>query len=218
MPVNEKLQRSIVSRETMDRAKDILDKREAVFSHLTDRWLWWNRSVNLFSRNTTKVHLNYHIWHSLLLFSHFPSISQKTKTVVDAGSGGGLPGLPMAIAYPGIDFILVDKVKKKQLVLRDIARTLSLNNVKAVHDKIENITLPEKTCVVSKHAFDTSFLLGCLNSHSAIAVMLLKGEDVFEELDKITLEAAFSVHVDRIDETYSDFFKDKYIVTFRYDL
>ncbi|MBP3191565.1 16S rRNA (guanine(527)-N(7))-methyltransferase RsmG [Natronogracilivirga saccharolytica] len=206
---------SIVSRETMEEARSLIDENRDIFSRLQDLWLWWNKSVNLFSRKCGNTELYYHIWHSLLLSCHNPSgFIDDSNIIVDAGTGGGLPGIPMAVACPDKQFLLVDKVRKKQRVIKDISTKLGLSNITAVHDKIENVRPNNKFRVVSKHAFDAADLLSSLGI-APESVMMLKGKDVFEELDKVDEEQVSAIRIDEIDASFGSFFKDKYIVTFQ---
>ena len=88
----------------------------------------WNKKINLISRKDINNFKTNHIAHSLSTSFYF-KFKSDTK-VLDLGTGGGLPGIPMAIIFPYVDFHLIDKVRKKITVVADIAKKLKLKNVK----------------------------------------------------------------------------------------
>ena len=88
----------------------------------------WNKKINLISRKDINNFKTNHIAHSLSTSFYF-KFKSDTK-VLDLGTGGGLPGIPMAIIFPQVDFHLIDKVRKKITVVADIAKKLKLKNVK----------------------------------------------------------------------------------------
>lgn len=197
---------SNVSRETFELAGTIFEDNRDQFQLLMDRWLWWNRSVNLFSKNTDTNSLEHHIFHSLLLV--VPSERTNRSPVIDAGTGGGLPGLPMAIAMPETGFVLVDKVQKKCLAVRDIIRTLGLNNIVVLHSDLARISIDQSFRVVSKHAFPVKDLLSALKNKEWNEVAMLKGKDVLCELDKEML-AQYRFSFRHFDPAMGSFYKDR---------
>jgi len=97
----------------------------------------WNAKVNLVSRKDIEQLERHHLAHCL-------AITKKLKLmqgarILDVGTGGGLPGLPMAICYPQAQFTLADSVGKKIKVVNDIAERLKLKNVKALHTRAETL-------------------------------------------------------------------------------
>jgi len=100
-----------VPRETIDSAHKVYQEYNDQLKLYCDRLLWWNSRVNLVSRNVSRETLHKHILHSLLLggFSTF----QDAGLVVDAGSGNGLPGIPLSLTNKNQCFVLNDVVTKK---------------------------------------------------------------------------------------------------------
>jgi len=89
----------------------------------------WNENVNLISRKDIEHLEDRHLAHCLAVTNHLKLVGK--ARVLDVGTGGGLPGLPMAICYPQAHFTLIDSVGKKIGVVRDIAQRLNLKNVDA---------------------------------------------------------------------------------------
>lgn len=111
----------------------------------------WNTRINLISRRdcSKEVVFGRHILPSLSpcgLKSEAGIIEDKQR-VVDVGTGGGFPGLPLAIAYPDVDFLLVDSVGKKLGAVQDMADTLGLTNVKVHHGRAELLKQKFDICV-----------------------------------------------------------------------
>jgi len=195
---------SNVSRETFERASALLEQNAAPLNVMIDKWLWWNASVNLFSRNTDAALLEKHIFHSILLL--FVTDVPDCSRVIDAGTGGGLPGLPMAVASREKEFLLVDKVQKKCLAVRDIVRTLKLTNVGVVHSDISGIRDGFPARIVSKHAFPVKRLLDCLKHQDWMEIAMLKGSEVLSEIDEhMSRHYFFSFHsFDHIEDPFFD--------------
>ena len=97
-----------------------------------------NRSINLVSRKEESSLLIRHVFHSLLVGFHYPF--QQGERVLDLGTGGGLPGIPLAIAYPETDFLLIDSTGKKIDACREMITTLGLKNVHAKKIRAEELT------------------------------------------------------------------------------
>lgn len=200
---------SNVSRETLDSVFSAFEKHENQFSELIHKCLWWNRTVNLFSRNTDADNLKNHILHSLFLWD-FDS-GNRCRNVLDAGTGGGLPGLPLAICNPKTNFLLVDKSQKKTFVVRDLIRGLNISNATAVCSEIVNIRTSNTYHIVSKHAFHIHTLLSIVNNIDWKEIKMLKGEDVFSELN-LSLLNRYTIDIKKIVLKENRFFQNKVIL------
>ncbi|TCD47788.1 16S rRNA (guanine(527)-N(7))-methyltransferase RsmG [Chlorobium sp. N1] len=97
----------------------------------------WNRKINLISRKEDAPVILKHVFHSLLLSIHHP-FSEGEK-VLDLGTGGGLPGIPLAIAFPGTQFLLVDATGKKITACKAMIEALGLKNATALHSRVEEL-------------------------------------------------------------------------------
>jgi 16S rRNA (guanine527-N7)-methyltransferase len=95
--------------------------------------LEWNQKINLISRKDVDNIFVNHILHSLTIAKYFP-FNDNTQ-ILDIGTGGGLPGIPLAIFFPNCRFTLVDSIAKKIMVVNDIIEKLQLKNVTARNDR-----------------------------------------------------------------------------------
>ena len=95
----------------------------------------WNQKINLISRKDINNFLIHHLLHSLSIAKF--GIFEDNSTIMDLGSGGGFPGVPLSILFPKAKFILIESKQKKSIVLNKIATTLNLRNVQVVCSRIE---------------------------------------------------------------------------------
>lgn len=113
--------------------KDKINK----FEKLQSEFLEWNSKINLISRKDEDSFIEKHLLHSLAIARVIDF--KKGSSIMDVGTGGGFPGLALAIMFPDSDFLLVDSIKKKIMVVNDLIKKLDLKNVEAVQERVENI-------------------------------------------------------------------------------
>ena len=116
---------------------DLSPKQKEQFSQLDELYRFWNSRINLISRKDIDRLYLHHILHSLAIakvISFLPG-----EKVLDVGTGGGFPGIPLAILFPETDFHLVDSIGKKIKVVQEVASGCALKNVRASHDRAEQI-------------------------------------------------------------------------------
>ena len=107
------------------------------YKDLTTLSLEWNEKINITAITDPKEFLKKNILDSLTLVGY--KQIEDAKRVLDLGTGGGYPGLPLAINYPDKQFVLADAVKKKLNVIDDIAKKLEISNVVTVHERAEEL-------------------------------------------------------------------------------
>lgn len=109
----------------------------AQFSKLLNLYTIWNNQINVISRKDLDNFYERHVLHSLGIAKVYSF--QPGTTVLDVGTGGGFPGIPLAILFPETNFVLVDSIGKKIRVVNEVASALGLTNVQAHHLRAEQV-------------------------------------------------------------------------------
>jgi len=116
---------------------DLNDRQIVQFHQLFNLYEEWNAKINVISRKDIDELYMRHVLHSLGIAKVIQF--QSGSNIVDVGTGGGFPGIPLAILYPEVQFSLVDSIGKKLKVVEGISETLNINNVTSFHSRIEAI-------------------------------------------------------------------------------
>lgn len=116
---------------------EITAVQERQFAMLLPLYKEWNEKINVISRKDIDELYERHVLHSLGI-AKLITFSQGTN-ILDVGTGGGFPGIPLAILFPECNFHLVDSIGKKIKVVNEVASALALKNVKATHSRVEQI-------------------------------------------------------------------------------
>lgn len=172
---------------------EITSEQKKQFAELEVLYKDWNEKINVISRKDTDSLYEKHILHSLGI-AKVMQFADGTK-VLDIGTGGGFPGIPLAILFPNVQFTLVDSIGKKITVVKGVAESLGLKNVTAHHIRAEQ--LKEKFhFVVSRAVTQMPVFLTWLRGkfekeqfnpkHNG--VLYLKGGDLAEELAGLKAE------------------------------
>jgi len=116
---------------------DLTEKQIQRFSDLQDLYEHWNDQINVISRKDMNALYVNHVLHSLAIAKVIQF--EKGTSVLDIGTGGGFPGIPLAILFPETDFLLVDSIGKKIKVVNEVSTSLGLTNVCSINERAENI-------------------------------------------------------------------------------
>lgn len=108
----------------------------------------WNEKINVISRKDIDHFYEHHVLHSLAIGAQFEFADN--QQVLDLGCGGGFPGIPLAILFPGTNFLLVDSVNKKLKVVNAVAEAIGLTNVSTRHSRVEDIKDKKFDAVISR--------------------------------------------------------------------
>ncbi len=118
------------------------------YAALKDQYIEWNEKINVISRKDMDYFYEHHVLHSLSIAARFEF--PKGMEVMDLGCGGGFPGIPLAIFFPGTHFHLVDSINKKLKVVLDIASGIGLANLTVQHERAEAIRGRKFDTVISR--------------------------------------------------------------------
>jgi 16S rRNA (guanine527-N7)-methyltransferase len=176
---------------------DLSDIQIQQFSQLEELYTLWNNQINVISRKDTDNFYERHVLHSLGIV--------KTMTfndgsdILDIGTGGGFPGIPLAIMFPKCNFTLVDSIGKKIKVVNEVSQALGLKNVTGIHSRAENIN-QKFDFVVSRAVTAMPAFITWINKKFKKenknplpnGVLYLKGGDLTEEMS--TIKKYFKFH------------------------
>lgn len=189
---------------------DLSSEQRDKFGEMEALYQFWNARVNVISRQDIETLYERHILHSLGIAK---VLEFKSGTsILDVGTGGGFPGIPLAILFPKAQFHLVDSIGKKIRVVQEIVQALELDNVKAEQVRAEKLD-DSYEFVVSRAVTRMAPFVGWVkknisrNSFHSLknGILYLKGGDLTEELSELKEKA-------RIYEL-SDFFEEEFFDT-----
>lgn len=127
------------------------------FTNYMKVFLVQNAVLNLISKNEEKFLWEKHVYDSLGIKLFFEKYSQKVNTLLDIGTGGGFPAVPIALEYPNIEVFALDSIRKKINAIENIKQELSINNLTTICDRAENIE--QKFDIITSRAVATIDIL-----------------------------------------------------------
>jgi 16S rRNA (guanine527-N7)-methyltransferase len=204
----------MTSNELLKYFPAITDYQLQQFNRLPELYQYWNNQINVISRKDIDQLMERHVLHSLgtaKVISFLPG-----ENVLDVGTGGGFPGIPLAILFPQTHFLLVDSIGKKIKVVHEVAKALELNNVKATHQRAGDVK--EKFDFVVSRAVTRlnefyPWVKGKFNKQSKNTlpngILYLKGGELADEIKESGLAIQQFYLKDYFKE---EFFKTKQVV------
>lgn len=196
---------------------DFTEKQTEQFTALQGLYSDWNGKINVISRKDMENFYLKHVLHSLAIATQFQF--EAGTEVMDLGTGGGFPGIPLAIMFPEVKFHLVDSINKKLKVVNEIAQEIGINNITTQHIRAEEIKTQKFDVVVSRAVaplgslwqWSKAVLRKNKNTDLPIAngLICLKGGDLTKEI----AESGCRPHIWELQTIFRENeFEDKYIL------
>jgi len=183
---------------------DFTETQLEQFRQLESLYKEWNEKINVISRKDIDALYEKHVLHSLAIAVMCPF--DKGAEVIDIGTGGGFPGIPLAIFFPEVNFVLMDSIGKKIKVVQEVADAIGLKNVTAIHGRVEEIKNRKFDYAVSRAVapltdlwrwISPSIRMGQKSDDLPNGLICLKGGDLKQEINDTGLKRiiqAWKVH------------------------
>lgn len=193
---------------------EITEQQENQFDQLLPLYKEWNEKINVVSRKDIENLMLHHVLHSLAIAKFLPF--RPGTEVLDVGTGGGFPGIPLAILFPEVQFLLVDSIGKKIKVVEGVAEALGLSNVQASHMRAEDVDQDFEFIVSRAVTRLTPFYYWVKNKISPNhfhtqrnGLLLLKGGELTDEIAELGKKVKVT---DLTNYFKEDFFETKKLV------
>jgi len=209
-----------------DKFPEVTAEQMEQFRQMDSLYRDWNSRINVVSRKDIDELYRHHVLHSLGIAAYIktemPDVYERLRgegpysiaepmKIMDLGTGGGFPGIPLAVIFPHAQFTLCDSIGKKIIVATEVANGLGLKNVRTVNARAES--LPETfDYIVSRAVTALDNFMPWVNGKYNEGILYLKGGDLTEEIAKARLRKG-SVHIWPISGWTSDpFFETKQVI------
>ncbi|HOZ78497.1 MAG TPA: 16S rRNA (guanine(527)-N(7))-methyltransferase RsmG [Ferruginibacter sp.] len=191
---------------------DFSDEQTRQLAALKELYTEWNEKINVISRKDMDNFYEHHVLHSLAIATQF-EFADGTE-IMDLGCGGGFPGVPLAIFFPKVNFLMVDSINKKLKVINEVALAIGLNNITVRHTRAEDIKDKKFDVVVSRAVAPLKDLWRwskpvLKRGTNYRGLICLKGGDLTNEI----FESGCKPRVWEIEKIFEeDFFKEKFLL------
>ena len=194
---------------------ELSEQQKAQYTQLGELYQDWNQKINVVSRKDVEFLYEKHVLHSLGIAKCMPF--QPGAEIMDLGTGGGFPGIPLAIMFPDTSFYLVDSIAKKIKVVHEVIEGLGLKNVQAHQERAEKVQ-PQFDFVVSRAVAPLRTLMywskgkfyKMWNHKFKNGILCLKGGDLQEEIAETKRR---NIRVYELSEYFEEeFFETKKVV------
>lgn len=193
---------------------DLTALQQDRFRELKSLYEYWNKQINVISRKDFDFFYERHVLHSLAIAKVITF--NKNTNILDVGTGGGFPGIPLAVLFPDVSFHLIDSIGKKIKVVNEVAKELKLENTRTTHERAENIR-EKYDFIVSRAVTAMPIFLSWIDNKftnqqkNALSngVLYLKGGDLTEEMKTIKQPTSIYLIHDYFNE---NFFETKKVV------
>lgn len=201
---------------------ELSDGQLGLFERMEGLYRDWNARINVISRKDIDGFYEHHVLHSLAIASFWrrSGLQPDGASVLDVGTGGGFPGIPLAVMYPETAFTLCDSVGKKTIVASAVAEALGLSNVTVVNARAES--LPGSfDFVVSRAVTTLDNFYPWVKDRFRRSIYYLKGGDVNAEIAQLMGRNRLkkgSVHTWRVDNwLQGEYFQEKFVIQIEKD-
>ena len=188
------------------------------FARLDALYRDWNSRINVISRKDIDELYSHHVLHSLAIAAYCGregGLIADGDEVLDLGTGGGFPGIPLAILYPEVHFTLCDSIGKKTVVAKAVADAIGLGNVTVVNARAESLG-KQFDWVVSRAVTSLDNFLPWVRGAYGKGILYLKGGDIAEEIAVAMARNGLkkgSVHTWKVDSWLQDpYFDGKFVI------
>ncbi len=197
----------------LSRFSNLSELQKSQIESLYPLYYDWNSKINVISRRDIENLYLHHVLHSMAL-SKIISFEKGDK-VIDVGTGGGFPGIPLAILFPETHFTLCDSIAKKIRVVGEVANSIHLSNVTTLWKRAEEIN-DRYDYVISRGVSELKTFVPLVNHLYSKGILYLKGGDLDKEIDEcvthLRIERGKFTTFNINDWFNDDFFREKKIV------
>ena len=203
---------------------DLTAEQMELFKRMESLYRDWNSRINVISRKDIDGFYEHHVLHSLAIAAYWRRegiiSSAPCLSVLDVGTGGGFPGIPLAVLFPQMQFTLCDSVGKKTIVAGAVAESLALDNVTVVNARAESLPAVYDL-VVSRAVTTLEGFYPWVRDRFKYSIFYLKGGDINEEISLLMARNRLkkgSVRTWRVDNWLEgEYFQEKFVIQIEKD-